>query len=56
MPPDVGYAETSSDIVSPMIKMNTEMIGHPQEMATGPPLFRAAIGMPLQDVTGWLAR
>ena len=34
MPPDVGYADTSSDIVKPMIKMNAEISGQPQEMAT----------------------
>src|SRR3954447_22584793 len=41
MPPDVGYADTSSDIVNPMIRMNVEMIGQPQEIAIGPPLFQA---------------
>ena len=41
MPPEVGYAETSSESVNPMIRMNAEMIGHPHEMATGPPLFHA---------------
>ncbi len=41
MPPEVGYAETSSDIVKPMIRMKTEMIGQPQEIAIGPPLFQA---------------
>ncbi len=41
MPPDVGYAETSSDMVSPMMRMKTEMSGQPMEMAIGPPLFHA---------------
>ena len=40
MPPEVGYAETSSVIVKPMIRMNTEMIGQPHEIAIGPPLFQ----------------
>ena len=26
---------------NPMIRMKAEMIGQPQEMATGPPLFQA---------------
>src|SRR3954463_8750851 len=37
MPPDVGIEETSSDIVNPMIRMKTEMIGHDHEIETGPP-------------------
>ena len=41
MPPEVGYAETSSDMVKPMIRMKIEMIGQPQEMAIGPPLLQA---------------
>ena len=41
MPPEVGYAETSSDMHKPMIKMKAAMIGQPHEMATGPPLFQA---------------
>ncbi len=41
MPPEVGYADTSSDIVKPMIRMKLAMIGQPQEIATGPPLFQA---------------
>ncbi len=41
MPPEVGYADTSSLRVNPMIRMKTEMIGQPQEIATGPPLFHA---------------
>ena len=40
MPPEVGYAETSSDIVKPMIRMNAEISGQPHEIATGPPLFQ----------------
>src|SRR5215218_10871738 len=41
MPPDVGYAETSSDMVKPTIRMKIEMIGQPHEIAIGPPLFQA---------------
>ena len=41
MPPEVGYAETSSLSVNPMIRMKAEMIGQPHEMAIGPPLFQA---------------
>jgi len=41
MPPDVGYAETSSDMHRPMTRMNIEMTGQPMEMTTGPPLFHA---------------
>ncbi len=40
MPPEVGYADTSSDIVKPMIRMNAEISGQPHEIATGPPLFQ----------------
>ena len=40
MPPDVGYADTSSLIVRPMIKMNMATIGQPHEMAIGPPLLK----------------
>src|ERR1044071_1115338 len=40
-PPAVGYAETSSDIQRAMIRMRPPMIGQPQEMAIGPPLFQA---------------
>ena len=40
MPPDVGYADTSSDMHSPMIRMKTETIGQPHAMAAGPPLFQ----------------
>ena len=40
MPPEVGYAETSSDIVKPMIRMKAETIGQPHEIATGPPLLK----------------
>src|SRR4029079_6981196 len=42
MPPDVGYADTSSDIVTPMIRMNTPRIGHDQEIEIGPPLLKPA--------------
>ena len=41
MPPEVGYAETSSDIVNPMSRMKIEMIGQPHEMAIGPPFDHA---------------
>ena len=40
MPPEVGYADTSSDMHSPMIRMKAETIGQPQAMAAGPPLFQ----------------
>ena len=42
MPPEVGIAETSSDIVKPMIRMKIEMIGQDHEMETGPPLAMPA--------------
>ena len=42
MPPEVGYAETSSDIVKPMIRMKTPRIGHDQEIEIGPPLLKPA--------------
>src|SRR5688572_2919373 len=41
MPPEVGYAEASSAIQSPIIKMNAEINGQPMEIAIGPPLFQA---------------
>src|SRR5450631_3862416 len=41
MPPDVGYADTSSDMDRPISRMNAAMIGQPIEMAIGPPLFHA---------------
>src|SRR3954469_17888945 len=41
MPPDVGYAETSSLIVKPMMRMNIAMTGQPHEIAIGPPLLQA---------------
>jgi len=40
MPPDVGYAETSSDMHRPMTRMKAETIGQPQAIAAGPPLFQ----------------
>src|ERR1700681_3319261 len=40
MPPDVGIAETSSDIHSPMIRMKAETSGQPHAIAAGPPLFQ----------------
>src|SRR5215831_3381442 len=41
MPPAVGYADTSSDMHRPMIRMNIEISGQPSEIAIGPPLFQA---------------
>ena len=41
MPPEVGYADTSSDRLKPMMRMNAAMSGQPSEMAMGPPLFHA---------------
>src|SRR5450755_2814971 len=41
MPPEVGKADTSSDMLNPISRMNAAMIGHPHEMAIGPPLFHA---------------
>src|SRR4051794_12519984 len=41
MPPEVGYADTSSDMQSPITRMNAEIIGQPIEIAIGPPLFHA---------------
>ena len=40
MPPDVGYADTSSDMHSPMMRMKIETMGQPQAIAAGPPLFQ----------------
>src|SRR6476661_4063324 len=42
MPPEVGYADTSSDIVNPMIRMNSPRIGHDHEIEIGPPLLKPA--------------
>src|SRR6476619_6547230 len=42
MPPEVGYAETSSDIVKPMIRMKAPRIGHVHEIEIGPPLLKPA--------------
>src|SRR5215217_3334975 len=42
MPPDVGYADTSSDMVKPMIRMKTPRIGQDHEIEIGPPLFQPA--------------
>ena len=42
MPPEVGYAETSSDIVNPMSRMKTPRIGHDHEIEIGPPLLKPA--------------
>src|SRR3954453_17083918 len=41
MPPDVGYAETSSDIEKATSRTSPQMIGQPQEIAIGPPAFHA---------------
>ncbi len=40
MPPEVGNADTSSDMQKPMSRMNPAMIGQPQAIAAGPPLFQ----------------
>ena len=40
MPPDVGKAETSSDMHRPMIRMKPATIGQPHAIAAGPPLFQ----------------
>ena len=40
MPPEVGKAETSSDMQSPITRMNAVTIGQPQAIAAGPPLFQ----------------
>ena len=40
MPPDVGKADTSSDMHRPMTRMKAETIGQPHAMAIGPPLFQ----------------
>src|SRR6478752_8037070 len=42
MPPDVGYADTSSLIVKPMIRMKTPRMGHDHEIEIGPPLLKPA--------------
>src|SRR4051812_19738227 len=42
MPPEVGYADTSSLIVKPMSRMKTPRIGHDHEIETGPPLLKPA--------------
>ncbi len=42
MPPEVGYADTSSDIVKPMIRMKMPRIGHDHEIEIGPPLLKPA--------------
>src|SRR3954452_22975023 len=42
MPPEVGYAETSSDIVKPMMRMSRPRIGQVHEMEIGPPLLKPA--------------
>src|SRR3954453_9602840 len=42
MPPEVGYAETSSLIVNPMTRMSPARIGHDHEIMIGPPLLKPA--------------
>src|SRR5262245_463369 len=42
MPPDVGYAESSSDIVKPTIRMRALRIAQVHEIETGPPLLKPA--------------
>ena len=42
MPPEVGYADTSSDMVKPMSRMKAPRIGQPQQIAIGPPLLKPA--------------
>ncbi len=42
MPPEVGYAETSSLIVKPMMRMKMPRIGQDHEMEIGPPLLKPA--------------
>jgi hypothetical protein len=40
MPPEVGNADTSSDMQSPMTRMKAATIGQPHAIAAGPPLFQ----------------
>src|SRR3954469_7962650 len=40
MPPEVGKADTSSDMQKPITRINTETSGQPQKIAIGPPLFQ----------------
>src|SRR4051812_22506383 len=42
MPPDVGNADTSSDIVKPMTRMKALRMGQDHEIEIGPPLFQPA--------------
>src|SRR3954453_20124520 len=42
MPPDVGYADTSSLLVKPMSRMKALRIGHAHETEVGPPLLKPA--------------
>jgi hypothetical protein len=42
MPPDVGNAETSSDMQNPITRMNAAVIGQPHAIAAGPPPFQPA--------------
>src|SRR3954463_8524245 len=41
MPPDVGNADTSSDMHGPRRRRTAEMLAQPMEIAMGPPLFQA---------------
>ena len=40
MPPEVGKAETSSDMHRPITRMKQAITGQPMEIAIGPPLFQ----------------
>src|SRR6476660_7141738 len=42
MPPEVGTADTNSDMHRRMTRMNLATIGQPQAIAAGPPLFHPA--------------
>src|SRR4029078_12390822 len=41
MPAEVGYADTSSDMQNPTMRMKLAMIGQPHEISSGPPAFHA---------------
>ena len=40
-PPAVGYADATSAMLKATARTMMQTIGHPQEMATGPPRFHA---------------
>src|SRR6476620_8732612 len=40
MPPEVGYADPSSDMRKPPIRIGLGMVGQPIATAAGPPLFQ----------------